>query len=63
MPTLQELERAMDEAIVDQLVQPTPEWWQAAVLEVTRSNKPGEVEGFAHDLESRRTSGHRSSNR
>jgi hypothetical protein len=48
MPTLQELERPIDEAIVDQLVQATPEWWKAAVLEVTRSVKANEVEGFAH---------------
>lgn len=57
MPTLQELERPIDEAIVDQLVQATPEWWKAAVLEITRSTKPGGVEGFAHLVSS--PEGHR----
>jgi|SRR6185295_20012366 len=57
MATLQELERPIDEAIVDQLVQATPEWWKAAVLEITRAAKPGEIEGFAHLVSS--PEGHR----
>jgi hypothetical protein len=48
MTTLQERERAIDESIVEQLVQATPEWWKAAVLKITRSTKPGGIEGFAH---------------
>jgi hypothetical protein len=57
MPTLQELERPIDEAIVNQLVQATPEWWNSAVLEVTRSVKPNDVEGIAHLISS--PEGHR----
>src|ERR1035437_3809050 len=57
MSTLQELERPIDEAIVDHLVQATPEWWKAAVLEVTRSTKANGIEGFAHFVTS--PEGHR----
>ena len=57
MPTLQELERPIDEAIVDQLVQATPEWWKSAILEVTRSTKADDIEGFAHLITS--PDGHR----
>src|ERR1035437_4952873 len=57
MSTLQELERPIDEAIVDHLVQATPEWWKAAALEVTRSTKANGIEGFAHAITS--PEGHR----
>ena len=57
MPTLQELEQPIDEAIVNQLVLATPEWWKGAVLEVTRTVKSNGIEGFAHLITS--PEGHR----
>lgn len=57
MSTLQELERPIDEAIVNHLVEATPEWWKVAVMEVTRTVKPNGTEGFAHLITS--PEGHR----
>ena len=57
MATLQELERPIDEAIVDRLVEATPEWWKSAVLEVTRTTEANGMVGFTHRITS--PEGHR----
>lgn len=57
MTNLQEMERPIDEAIVNELIRATPEWWRSAVLEITRANKANNVEGFAHVITS--PEGHR----
>lgn len=57
MATLQELEGPIDEAIVREVIAATPEWWQAAVLEVTCTKAPGDMEGMAHMITS--PQGHR----
>jgi hypothetical protein len=57
MLNLQELERPIDEAITNHLVQATPEWWKSAVLEVTHSVDSDGTEGFAHLIKS--PEGHR----
>ena len=57
MATLQELERPIDEEIANSLIQAIPEHWKSAMLEVIRSQKPNQVEGFAHVISS--PEGHR----
>ncbi len=57
MSNLQELETPIDEAIVNALIEATPEWWNAAQLEVVHSERPSGVEGFAHTITS--PEGHR----
>jgi hypothetical protein len=50
MPTLQELERPIDEAIVSGLVEATPEWWKSAILEIEWCPNENGVEGFKHRI-------------
>jgi hypothetical protein len=57
MPTLQELERPLDEAIVNGLIEATPEWWVAAVLRISRTEAQTGRKGFAHIITS--PEGHR----
>ena len=57
MPSLQELERPIDEAIANALIGVTPETWRLARLEVTRSDKANGVQGFEHVITS--PEGHR----
>jgi hypothetical protein len=52
MPLLQELERPIDEAMVNGLVGATPEWWRAAELEIVWSPKEDGTEGFIHTISS-----------
>jgi len=51
MPTLQEEETPIDQQIVNELVELTPEWWKSAVLEVTFSDVGG-VERYSHVISS-----------
>ena|SRR6185503_6142293 len=48
---LQEEETRIDEAIVNELVKLTPQWWRAASLDVTYSTESG-VEKYAHVISS-----------
>jgi hypothetical protein len=48
---LQEEEGPIDEAIVNELVELTPEWWRSAALEVTYSTENG-IEKYAHIIRS-----------
>ena len=57
MPLLQELERPIDEAIVNGLIEATPDWWRAAVLEIAWSQNENGLEGFLHTISS--PEGHR----
>src|SRR3954467_8938469 len=50
MPTLQELERPIDEQIVNQLIEATPEWWKSAILEIEFSPKSHGIEGYKHTI-------------
>jgi hypothetical protein len=52
MPTLQELERPIDEAMADQLIQATPEWWKAAVLEIKQSTLAKNAQSFEYEIRS-----------
>ena len=51
MGKLQEEEAPIDEAIVNELVELTPERWRSAALEVTYSTENG-VEKYAHVISS-----------
>lgn len=57
MPSLQELERPIDEEIVNRLIEATPEWWRAAVLEIEWSPEENGLESFKHTITS--PEGHR----
>ncbi|MEW6363638.1 MAG: hypothetical protein AB1714_03250 [Acidobacteriota bacterium] len=48
---LQEEEAPIDEAIVNEVVELTPEWWRSAALEVTYSSEDG-IEKYAHVISS-----------
>ncbi|MEI8289078.1 MAG: hypothetical protein WCH99_06355 [Verrucomicrobiota bacterium] len=50
MPTLQELERPIDEAIVNELIEATPQWWKVAILEIEWHPQENGVEGFQHRI-------------
>lgn len=57
MSTLQEKEGPLDQAIVNSLIEATPEWWKSAVLEVDYRPRKGGIEGYAHTISS--PEGHR----
>ena len=48
---LQDEETAIDQEIVNELVELTPDWWKAAVLHVTFSNEGG-IERYEHVISS-----------
>lgn len=52
MPTLQELERPIDEEIAGLLVEATPESWNAIELEVVWRPEEGGIEGYEHTISS-----------
>lgn len=56
IPTLQEEQRPVDVAIVRELVELSPEWWDSVALDVTRSVVDG-VEKHSHVISS--PDGHR----
>lgn len=47
----QEEEAPIDEAIVNEVVELTPEWWRSVALEVTYSTENG-IERYAHVISS-----------
>ena len=57
MATLQELERPIDGATVNALIEATPDWWKSAKLEIMRTTRSPGVEGLAHLITS--PEGHR----
>lgn len=50
--SLQELEQPIDEAIANGLIEATPEWWNAAILEIESCPQSNGVEGFRHRITS-----------
>src|SRR5437762_13708075 len=57
MPNLQELQRPIDEAMARALVEVIPESWEAAELEITRSEQGDQEPTFKHVISS--PEGHR----
>jgi hypothetical protein len=55
--TIQQLERTIDEAIVNGLIEATPESWKTIKLEIEWRPKQNGTEGFAHTITS--PEGHR----
>jgi hypothetical protein len=53
---LQQAETPIDQAIVNELIALTPEWWKTALLEVTHSSEAG-IEKMSHIISS--PEGHR----
>ena len=52
MPTLQELQKPIDSAIVSSMIESTPESWTEIVLTLVRAKPPEVVGGFTHELSS-----------
>lgn len=57
MKTLQEQEGPIDQAIVNSLVESTPDWWKSALLEIEQKNHSQGIVGYTHKISS--PEGHR----